>query len=139
MFDVIILFIGADKVAAAVMSKDVQIGFCGSEQTIYIYNRGSKDYLVNFAGLTKRDGSFIVSRNKDENFDLKDLNGKTILGGRNAGMPAMTLNYTLNKLKLDTKVDTSVDFANLAGAFIGGNGDYVTLFEDKVVIMTFQP
>lgn len=129
------LFIGADKVAAAVMSKDVQIGFCGSEQTIYIYNRGSKDYLVNFAGLTKRDGSFIVSRNKDENFDLKNLNGKTILGGRNAGMPAMTLNYTLKNLNLDANVDTSVDFANLAGAFIGGNGDYVTLFEPNALAL----
>lgn len=77
----IILTSGADKVAAAVMSKEVQIGFCGSEQTVYIYNRGAKDYLVNFAGLTKRDGSFIVSRN-NENFSLESLKGKTILGGR---------------------------------------------------------
>ncbi len=125
----IILTSGADKVASAVISKDVQIGFCGSEQTIYIYNRGSKDYLINFAGLTKRDGSFIVSRNKENDFNIDNLNGKTILGGRNAGMPAMTLNYTLNQKGINAKVDTSVDFANLSGAFIGGNGDYVTLFE----------
>ena len=129
----IILTSGADKVAAAVISKDVQIGFCGSEQTVYIYNKGAKDYLVNFAGLTKRDGSFIVSREKDENFNLEKLNNKTILGGRNAGMPAMTLNYTLNKKGINAKVDTSVDFANLAGAFIGGNGDYVTLFEPNAL------
>ena len=66
----IILTSGADKVAAAVMSKDVQIGFCGSEQTLYIYNGGAKDYLVNFAGLTKKDGSFLVSREKNDKFDI---------------------------------------------------------------------
>lgn len=131
----IILTSGADKVAAAVMSKDVQIGFCGSEQTVYIYNRGAKDYLVNFAGLTKKDGSFIVSRNKMDNFNLTDLNEKTILGGRNGGMPAMTLNYTLNQNKIKSKVDTSVDFANLAGSFISGNGDYVTLFEPNALAL----
>lgn len=78
----IILTAGADKVTAAVLSGDVQIGFCGSEATIYVYNQGEKDYLVNFAGLTKRDGSFIVSREKYDNFSLKDMKGKTIIGGR---------------------------------------------------------
>lgn len=78
----IILTSGADKVASAVMSKDVQIGFCGSEQTVYIYNRGAKDYLVNFAGMTKKDGSFLVSRD-NKKFDINDLNNKVILGGRN--------------------------------------------------------
>ena len=73
---------GADKVTAAVLSGDVQIGFCGSEASIYVYNQGQEDYLVNFAGLTKRDGSFIVSREKIENFTLDDLKGKTIIGGR---------------------------------------------------------
>ena len=77
----IILTSGADAVAAAVLSGDVQIGFCGSEQSIYIYNGGYDDYLINFAGLTKRDGSFIVARNNDK-FELKDLVGKKILGGR---------------------------------------------------------
>lgn len=78
----IILTSGADSVAAAVMSGDVQIGFCGSEQTIYIYNQGAEDYLVNFAALTKKDGSFIVSREKEENFDIKNLKGKYIIAGR---------------------------------------------------------
>ncbi len=127
-----LLFTGADKVAAAVLSKDVQIGFCGSEQTIYVYNRGAKDYLINFAGLTKKDGSFLVARSKMDNFDLKYLEGKTILGGRNGGMPAMTLNYTLKQNNIKANVDTSVDFANLSGAFIGGQGDLVTLFELSV-------
>lgn len=78
----IILAAGADKVTAAVLSGDVEIGFCGSEATIYVYNNGEKDYLVTFAGLTKRDGSFIVSRKKYDNFTLNNLKGKTIIGGR---------------------------------------------------------
>lgn len=77
----IVLTSGADAVAAAVISGDVQIGFCGSEQSIYIYNQGQKDYLINFAGLTKRDGSFIVSR-KNEKFNIKNLVGKHIIAGR---------------------------------------------------------
>ena len=78
----IMLVAGADKVTAAVLSNDVQIGFCGSEATIYVYNQGEKDYLVNFAGLTKRDGSFLVSREKYDNFKLEDLKGKFVIGGR---------------------------------------------------------
>ena len=73
---------GADKVTAAVLSNDVEIGFCGSEATIYLYNEGVDDYLVNFAGLTKKDGSFLVSRKKINNFTINDLKGKTIIGGR---------------------------------------------------------
>lgn len=117
---------------AAVLSGDVQIGFCGSEATIYIYNGGEKDYLVNFAGLTKKDGSFLVSRENIKNFTVDDLKGKKILGGREGGMPAMTLEYAINKNGIkstETNIDTSVDFASMSGAFIGGNGDFVTLFE----------
>lgn len=127
----IILTSGADAVAASVMSGDAQIGFCGSEQSIYIYNGGEKDYLVNFAGLTKRDGSFIVSRT-DKEFDIKDFKGSHIIAGREGGMPAMTLAYTLNEsgIELDElEFDTSIAFASMSGAFIGGTGDYVALFE----------
>ena len=132
----ILLTSGANNVAAAVMSKDVQIGFCGSEQTLYIYNEGAKDYLINFAGMTKRDGSFLVSREPIKDFDLSKLKG-TILGGRQGGMPSMTLNYTLHEQGIQNlNVDTSVDFAALSGAFIGGQGDYVTLFEDSAMIIT---
>ncbi len=123
---------GADKVTASVLSKDVEIGFCGSESTLYVYNQGEKDYLVNFAGLTKKDGSFIVSRNKDEKFEVSNLIGKHILAGREGGMPAMTLEWTLNEngiKKSDLNFDTSVAFAAMSGAFIGGTGDYVALFE----------
>ena len=78
----ILLTPGADKVTAAVLSGDVNIGFCGSEATIYIYNQGQNDYLVTFSGLTKRDGSFLVSRRKLDNFTLDDLKGKYVIGGR---------------------------------------------------------
>lgn len=128
----IILTPGADKVASAVLSGDVQIGFCGSEQSIYIYNSGKKDYMVNFAALTKRDGSFIVSRKKEKDFKLDNLKGKYIIGGRKGGMPEMTLEYTLKENNIDLKdvtIDTSVEFASMASAFISGTGDYVTLFE----------
>lgn len=128
----IILTSGADKVTAAVLSGDVQIGFCGSESTIYNYNQGNKDYLINFAGLTKKDGSFLVAREKTDNFKLEDLKGKHIIGGRKGGMPAMTLEYALNINGIksnETNIDTSIDFASMSGAFIGGTGDYVALFE----------
>lgn len=129
-----ILANGADKVTAAVLSNDVEIGFCGSESTIYVYNEGEKDYLVNFAGLTKKDGSFIVGRNKDEinNFDIKNLKGKFLIAGREGGMPAMTLEWLLNQNdieKKDLNFDTSIAFSAMSGAFVGGIGDYVALFE----------
>ena len=123
---------GADKVTAAVLSGDVQIGFCGSEASIYVYNSGRKDYIKTFASLTKRDGSFIVSREKIDNFTLDNLKGKYIIGGRVGGMPEMTLEYTLkqNGINLDElTIDTSVEFASMASAFISGTGDFVTLFE----------
>ena len=131
----IILASGADSVAAAVMSGDVQIGFCGSEQSIYIYNKGAEDYLVNFAGLTKKDGSFLVSRKEEKNFKVSDLKGKHIIAGRVAGMPAMTLEWSLKQNgveKTDLNFDTSVAFAAMSGTFIGGTGDYVALFDDSV-------
>lgn len=129
----IILTPGADAVASAVLSGDVQIGFCGSEQSIYIYNQGNKDYLVNFASMTKKDGSFLISRKKYKNFNIKDVKGKHIIAGRKGGMPSMTLKYALNKNGIDTnkdvKFDTSIAFTSMNGAFIGGTGDFVTAFE----------
>lgn len=111
----------------------MQIGFCGSEATIYVYNGGEEDYLVNFAGLTKKDGSFIVSRKKIDNFNIDMLKGAYIIGGRKAGMPEMTLEYILKQNninpKTDLEIDTSIAFAAMQGAFIGGTGDFVTLFE----------
>ena len=128
---------GADKVTAAVLSGDVNIGFCGSEATIYVYNQGEKDYLVTFAGLTKKDGSFIVSREKYDNFKLSDLKGKDVIGGRKGGMPEMTFEWALKQNGIDPEkdlnIDTSIDFAAMSGAFIGGTGDFVTLFEPQAL------
>ena len=133
---------GADKVTAAVLSGDVDVGFCGSEATIYVYNSGEKDYLVNFARLTKKDGSFLVSRKKYDNFKLEDLKGKTIIGGRKGGMPEMTFEWALKQNnidpKSDLKIDTSVAFPAMEGAFIGGNADFVTLFEPNATSVEKQ-
>ena len=133
----LILTSGADKVTAAVLSKDADIGFCGSEGTIYVYNGGEKDYLKTFAQLTQKDGSFLVSREKIKDFKLEDLEGKTVLGGHAGGMPEMTLEYALKQNGIDPKkdveIDTSVDFAAMGGAFIGGQGDFVTLFEPNAL------
>lgn len=131
----LILTPGADKVTAAVLSGDVEIGFCGPEATIYVYQSGETDYLKTFAQLTKKDGSFLVSREKNDNFKIEDLKGKTIIGGRTGGMPEMTFEWGLRQNDIDPKkdvnIDTSIAFAAMQGAFIGGTGDYVTLFEQN--------
>ncbi len=133
----IILASGADKVTAAVLSGDVQIGFSGSEATIYVYNQGENDYLVNFSALTKRDGSFIVSREKYDNFTLNDMIGKTVIGGRKGGMPVMTFEWALREAGInptsDVEIDTSIAFGAMSGAFIGGTGDFVNLFEPQAL------
>lgn len=133
----IILASGADKVTSAVLSGDVEIGFCGSEATLYVYNGGYEDYLVSFAALTKRDGSFIVGRKKIDNFTLNDLIGKKVIGGRVGGMPEMTFEWALREAninpKKDVNIDTSIAFSAMAGSFIGGNGDYVNLFEPQAL------
>ena len=129
----LILTPGADNVTAAVLSGDVDVGFCGPEASIYVYNQGEKDYIQTFAGLTKRDGSFIVGRTNEKDFSLDNLRGKHIVGGRKGGMPNMTLEWTIREAGIDPhkdmNMDTSIDFAAMSGAFISGVGDYVTLFE----------
>ena len=129
----IVLASGADNVMAAVLSGDVQIGFSGTEATIYVYNGGEEDYVMTFAGLTQRDGSFLVSRKKYDDFKLADLKGKSVIGGRVGGMPEMTFEWALRQNGIDPKtdltIDTSVAFPAMEGAFVGGNGDFVTLFE----------
>lgn len=124
---------GADNVMSAVLSGDADIGFSGTEATIYVYNGGEKDYVMTFAGLTQKDGSFLVSRKKIDNFSLEDLKGKYVIGGRNGGMPEMTFEWALRQNNInpnkDLTIDTSIAFAAMEGAFIGGTGDFVTLFE----------
>ena len=89
---------GADKTMTAVLSGEAQIGFMGSESSIYTYNQGAEDYVINFAQLTQRAGNFLVSREPIENFDLSMLAGKTVLGGRAGGMPEMVFEYILKKI-----------------------------------------
>lgn len=128
---------GADKVSAAVLAGDADVGFAGSEATIYVYNGGEKDYLKTFARLTQKDGSFIVAREDIKDFTLKDLVGKTIIGGRAGGMPEMTLEWALTDAGIDPKkdvnIDTSVAFSAMSSAFIGGTGDFVALFEPNAL------
>ncbi len=124
---------GADAVMTSVLSNQVEIGFAGPEASIYIYNEGKEDHTQVFAQLTKRDGSFLVSREKTDKFDWQNLKGKTIIPGRKGGVPYMTLEYVLKKNGInpntDLILDDSIKFDLMAGAFAAGNADYVTLFE----------
>ncbi|MGN1379296.1 MAG: ABC transporter substrate-binding protein [Bacilli bacterium] len=132
----LILTPGADKVSTAVLSKDVQIGLAGAESAIYIYEKSEKDYLQIFCGLTKRDGQFIISKEKDDNFTLDKLYGKEILVGRSSGMPALNFLNALKNENIDASkinINYNIDFASLSGAFIGGTGDYVNLFEPNAL------
>lgn len=130
---------GADKTMTALLSDQADIGFMGPEASVYVYNQGKEDYAVNFAQLTQRDGSFLMGREKVDNFDFNMLKGKTIIGGRKGGMPEMTLEYVLRKHGLepgkDVTVRTDIQFAVMAGAFKGGEGDFVTLFEPTATMM----
>ena len=128
----LILTPGADKVSAAVLSNDVEIGFAGAESAIYVYDQEESDYLRIFSGLTKRDGQFIVARDNYEDFSLEDLYGKEILVGRSTGMPALNFLNGLKNMGIDVdkiNINYSVEFAALSGSFIGGTGDFVNLFE----------
>ena len=138
----LVLTPGADAVMAAVLSGDAQVGFSGSEATIYVYNGGEKDYPMTFAALTKRDGAFLVSRKKIDNFTLDDLKGKYVIGGRQGGMPEMTFEWALREHNInpnnDLTIDTSIAFPAMEGAFIGGTGDFVTLFEPNATSVEKQ-
>ena len=124
---------GADKVMTAVLAGQSDIGFAGPEAAIYVYNEGKEDYIEVFAQMTKRDGSFLVSRKQNDDFKWTDLKGATIIPGRKGGVPYMTFEYVLKQNGIDTKndvvLDDSIKFDLMAGAFAGGNADYVTLFE----------
>lgn len=124
---------GADKCMTALLSNQADIAFMGPEASVYVYNQGKENYVVNFAQLTQRDGSFIVGREKNDNFKIEDMKGKTILGGRKGGMPLMTLEYVLKQHGLtpgvDVNVRTDIQFDMMAGAFASGEADFTTLFE----------
>ena len=124
---------GADKTMTAVLSGEADIGFMGSEATIYTYLGNTDDYVVNFAQLTQRAGNFLVAREPMDNFKWEDLKGKNVLGGRQGGMPEMVFEYILNMNNIDPKtdltIDQSIDFGSTAAAFSGGQGDFSVEFE----------
>ncbi len=129
---------GADNVMTSLISGDAQIGFMGSESSIYIYAQGASDYAVNFAQLTQRAGNFLVSRTAEDDFSWENLRGKTILGGRAGGMPQMLLEYILEKnglSKEDVNIIQNVDFGSTAAAFSSGIADYTVEFEPSATLL----
>lgn len=124
---------GADKTMTAVLSGEADIGFMGSEASIYTYNEGANDYVVNFAQLTQRAGNFLVAREEMPDFKWEDLKGKLVLGGRKGGMPEMVFEYILRQNNIDpakdVEIDQSIDFGSTAAAFSGGQGDFTVEFE----------
>ena len=124
---------GADKTMTAVLSGSADIGFMGSEASIYTYNEGANDYVVNFAQLTQRAGNFLVAREEMPDFTWDALKGKTILGGRKGGMPEMVFEYILKENDIDPASDVTInqniDFGSTAAAFSEGQGDFTVEFE----------
>lgn len=125
--------LGADKTMTAVISGDADIGFMGSEASIYVYQEGAEDYVVNFAQLTQRAGNFLVSRDLNEDFTWDNVKGKTVIGGRVGGMPQMVFEYILKKQGIDPENDLdivqNIDFGLTSQAFASGQGDYTIEFE----------
>lgn len=129
---------GADKTMTAVISGEADIGFMGSEASVYMYSEGASDYVVNFAQLTQRAGNFLVARQDNEHFQWADLKGKTVLGGRKGGMPEMVFEYILRQNGIDpseVKIDQSIDFGSTAAAFSSGKGTYTVEFEPSATIL----
>ena len=124
---------GADNVMTSLISGDADIGFMGPEATVYVYNQGAQNYAVNFAQLTQRAGNFLVAREEEPDFTWQDLKGKTVLGGREGGMPEMIFEYVLTLNNIDPKNDLTiiqnVDFGLTAEAFASGTADYTVEFE----------
>lgn len=124
---------GADKTMTAVLSGEADIGFMGPETTVYAYNEGATDPVINFAQLTRRAGNFVIAREKNDSFSYADLKGHTVIGGRKGGMPEMVFEYVLrqNGISPDTDltINQNIDFGSTAAAFSGGTGDYTIEFE----------
>lgn len=133
---------GADKTMTAVLSGEADIGFMGSEASIYAYSEGANDYVINFAQLTQRAGNFLIARGPIDNFDWSMLKGSTVLGGRKGGMPQMVFEYILKKNGLDPQTDLTIvqniDFGSTAAAFSGGQGDYSIEFEPSATALELQ-
>ena len=130
---VLVTAFGADKVMTAVLSGEADIGFMGSESSIYTYNEGATDYVVNFAQLTQRAGNFLVAREEMADFTWEDLKGSYVLGGRKGGMPQMVFEYILKQNNIDPdkdlEINQNIDFGSTAAAFSEGQGKFTVEFE----------
>lgn len=130
---------GADKVMTAVLSGEADIGFMGAEASIYAYQEGANDAVVNFAQLTQRAGNFLVARQEMPDFTWEDLKGSKVLGGRKGGMPEMVFEYILKQNGIDPEtdleIDQSIDFGSTAAAFSGGLGDFSVEFEPSATAL----
>lgn len=131
---------GADKVMTAVISGEADIGFMGAEASVYAYQEGATDPVVNFAQLTQRAGNFLVAREEMPDFQWDDLKGKKVLGGRAGGMPEMVFEYILRKNGIDPKsdleIDQSIDFGSTAAAFTGdSSSDFTVEFEPSATAL----
>ncbi len=124
---------GADKAMTALLSDSADIALLGTEAGIYVYNEGKESYPKAFLQLTQRAGNFLVSRNKEPDFQWSDLKGKAVIGGRLGGMPELVLEYVLRQNGLkpyeDVEIINNIDFTSTAGAFRGDVGDYTVEFE----------
>ncbi len=124
---------GGDKTMTALLSDGADVALVGSETSIYVYGQGTNDPVINFAQLTQTDGTFLVSREKIDDFTWDQLKGKTFLGQRKGGMPQMVGEFVLKKHGIDPQEDLNliqnVDYANIAPAFASGTGEFVQLFE----------
>ncbi|MCL2857782.1 MAG: ABC transporter substrate-binding protein [Oscillospiraceae bacterium] len=124
---------GADRVMTAIISGAADIGLSGPEAAIYVFNEGREDHAVLFAQLTQRDGSFLMARQPDPNFEWESIRGAHLLPGRRGGMPYMTLAYVVSQAGLtpgvDVDFDSTIQFAAMTGAFLSGTADFVTVFE----------
>jgi len=124
---------GADRVMTALLTGAVDIGLSGPEAALYVFNQGRADFAVVFAQITQRDGSFLIAREPHPNFTWDDLRGSYVLAGRRGGMPYMALEYVVNQNGLipgyDVELNTTIQFAAMVTAFLGGAGDFVTAFE----------
>lgn len=131
---------GADKVMTAVISCEADIGFMGAEASVYAYQEGATDPVINFAQLTQRAGNFLVAREEMPDFQWEDLKGKKILGGRAGGMPEMVFEYILKQNGIDPKtdltIDQSIDFGSTAAAFTGDtSSDFTVEFEPSATAL----
>ena len=131
---------GADKTMTAVISGEADIGFMGAEASIYAYQEGATDPVVNFAQLTQRAGNFLVAREEMPEFKWDDLKDKRVLGGRKGGMPEMVFEYILKNNGIDPskdlEIDQSIDFGSTAAAFTGDlSADFTVEFEPSATAL----